>query len=86
MIGMAIAVGTTLATHELATLWEIGIAILIGGGIGLITARRIQMTAMPFRACRNTAGHGAPRASILARSLAPARSPARLMHFRSYFF
>jgi len=47
MLGMAIAVVTTLATHEIAALWEIGIAILIGGGIGLVTARRIQMTAMP---------------------------------------
>jgi len=47
IIGMAIAVGTTLATHELATLWEIGLAILIGGGVGLVIARRIQMTAMP---------------------------------------
>src|SRR5512139_1197784 len=47
MIGMAIAVFTTLATHEIASLWEIGAAILVGGGIGLVTARRIQMTAMP---------------------------------------
>ncbi|HEY5458501.1 MAG TPA: NAD(P)(+) transhydrogenase (Re/Si-specific) subunit beta, partial [Sphingomicrobium sp.] len=47
MLGMTIAVVTTLATHQLASLWEIGIAILVGGGIGLITARRIQMTAMP---------------------------------------
>ncbi len=47
MAGMAIAVVTTLATHQLASLWEIGIAILVGGGIGLVTARRIQMTAMP---------------------------------------
>src|SRR5690242_9117327 len=47
MLGMAIAVGTTLATHQLATLPEIGGAMLIGGGIGLVTARKIQMTAMP---------------------------------------
>jgi len=47
IIGMAIAVGTTLTTHEIATLWEIAIAILIGGGVGLVIARRIQMTAMP---------------------------------------
>jgi H+-translocating NAD(P) transhydrogenase subunit beta len=47
MIGMAIAVVTTLATHQIATLWEIGVAILIGGTIGLVTARKIQMTAMP---------------------------------------
>ena len=47
MAGMAIAVGTTLATHELASLWEIGAAILLGGAVGLVTARRIAMTAMP---------------------------------------
>jgi NAD(P) transhydrogenase subunit beta len=47
MLGMTIAVVTTLATHQIAALWEIGIAILVGGGIGLVTARRIQMTAMP---------------------------------------
>ena len=47
MIGMAIAVVTTLAIHEVASLPEIAGAIIIGGGIGLVTARRIQMTAMP---------------------------------------
>jgi NAD(P) transhydrogenase subunit beta len=47
MIGMAIAVATTLATHSLGSLPEIVVAILIGGAIGLITARKIQMTAMP---------------------------------------
>ncbi|MFL6738920.1 MAG: NAD(P)(+) transhydrogenase (Re/Si-specific) subunit beta [Sphingomicrobium sp.] len=47
MAGMAIAVVTTLATHEIASLPEIGVAILVGGAVGLITARRIQMTAMP---------------------------------------
>ena len=47
MIGMAIAVGTTLAVHEVASLVEILIAIAIGGAIGLVTARKIQMTAMP---------------------------------------
>jgi NAD(P) transhydrogenase subunit beta len=47
MIGMGIAVATTLAIHETASLPEILGAIAIGGGIGLVTARRIQMTAMP---------------------------------------
>src|ERR1700741_4754935 len=32
---------------DVATLGAILIAIAIGGGIGLVTARRIQMTAMP---------------------------------------
>ena len=66
MLGMAIAIITTLAVHapyagdqtpltisakwrfvDWRTLGEILIAMAIGGGIGLVTARRIQMTAMP---------------------------------------
>jgi H+-translocating NAD(P) transhydrogenase subunit beta len=47
MAGMAIAVIATLAAQEIAALWEIAVAILIGGTIGLVIARRIQMTAMP---------------------------------------
>ena len=47
MLGMAIAVATTLAIHDIAALWEIAIAIAVGGAIGLVTARKIQMTAMP---------------------------------------
>ena len=73
MIGMAVAVLTTLLVHfpfvkvgsipaycvegmpscttitepDLVSAAEILIAIAIGGAIGLVTARRIQMTAMP---------------------------------------
>jgi NAD(P) transhydrogenase subunit beta len=47
MVGMLIAVVTTLFTHSIASLPEILIAIAIGGAIGLITARRIKMTDMP---------------------------------------
>ncbi len=47
MIGMTIAVVTTLVTHEVASMLEIGLAIAIGGAIGFVIARRIQMTAMP---------------------------------------
>ncbi|MCJ8192010.1 NAD(P)(+) transhydrogenase (Re/Si-specific) subunit beta [Sphingomicrobium aestuariivivum] len=47
MAGMAIAMITTLVTHEIASLIEILIAIAIGGAIGLTVARRIAMTAMP---------------------------------------
>ncbi|MFB0613258.1 NAD(P)(+) transhydrogenase (Re/Si-specific) subunit beta [Aurantiacibacter poecillastricola] len=47
MIGMAIAVVTTLVTHDIANIVEIGIAILIGGIIGVTIARKIAMTAMP---------------------------------------
>ncbi|MFM6932938.1 MAG: NAD(P)(+) transhydrogenase (Re/Si-specific) subunit beta, partial [Novosphingobium sp.] len=47
MIGMTIAVATTLVTHEVASLPEILIAIAIGGAIGWVTARKIAMTDMP---------------------------------------
>ncbi|GGD31130.1 NAD(P)(+) transhydrogenase (Re/Si-specific) subunit beta [Croceicoccus pelagius] len=47
MIGMTIAVVTTLITHDLASLPEIIVAIVIGGGIGFIIARKIAMTDMP---------------------------------------
>ena len=47
MIGMAIAVVTTLVTHDVASLPEILAAIALGAVIGLVTARRIAMTAMP---------------------------------------
>jgi NAD(P) transhydrogenase subunit beta len=47
MIGMGIAVATTLVRHEIASLPEILIAIAIGGGIGILTAKRIAMTDMP---------------------------------------
>jgi NAD(P) transhydrogenase subunit beta len=47
MIGMALAVGTTLFIHQIASLPEILVAMAIGGTIGIVTARRIAMTAMP---------------------------------------
>jgi NAD(P) transhydrogenase subunit beta len=47
MLGMLIAVGTTMATHDAVALPRIVIAIAIGGGIGFFIARRIAMTAMP---------------------------------------
>jgi H+-translocating NAD(P) transhydrogenase subunit beta len=50
MIGMAIAVATTLAAHPPAGLgaWVLVIvAVAIGGGIGAVIARRVPMTSMP---------------------------------------
>ena len=46
MIGMALAVGTSLILHPTGLPLIIG-AIAIGGGIGWVVAQRIQMTAMP---------------------------------------
>ncbi len=47
MIGMAIAMVTTLYTHSIASLPEIVAALAIGGGVGFVTARKIKMTDMP---------------------------------------
>src|SRR5512145_3380994 len=50
MIGMAIAVATTLASHPPAdgVAWLLVIlGIAIGGGVGAVIARRVPMTAMP---------------------------------------
>ncbi|MEO0441720.1 MAG: NAD(P)(+) transhydrogenase (Re/Si-specific) subunit beta [Pseudomonadota bacterium] len=47
MVGMLIAVVTTLLTHSYVTLPEIAVAMAIGGTIGFVVARRIPMTDMP---------------------------------------
>jgi len=47
MVGMAIAIGTTLAHPEIVSYQWIAVAVAIGGGIGLLIASRIAMTSMP---------------------------------------
>ncbi len=53
MVGMAIAVATTLATlwgqHALdpVTLGLIVVGVAVGGGVGAVIARRVPMTSMP---------------------------------------
>ncbi len=49
MVGMGIAVGATLLQRGMSAsgFFLIALAILIGGGVGTVVARRIQMTALP---------------------------------------
>jgi NAD(P) transhydrogenase subunit beta len=50
IVGMAIAIGTTLASHPPAGMgaWILVVAgLFLGGGIGAVIARRVPMTSMP---------------------------------------
>ena len=47
MVGMTIAVLTTLALPIVQSYWMIVLGIAIGGGIGYVIARKIEMTALP---------------------------------------
>jgi NAD(P) transhydrogenase subunit beta len=47
IVGMVIAVATTLATPQVVSFWLIIIGLLIGGAIGSYIALKIQMTALP---------------------------------------
>ena len=47
IVGMAIAIATTLAAPGVLSYTAIVIGVLIGGAIGTIVALRIQMTALP---------------------------------------
>src|SRR5215468_12418815 len=50
MVGMTIAILTTLASHPPASLssWAlVVVGMAIGGGTGAVIARRVPMTAMP---------------------------------------
>ncbi|MGE0736558.1 MAG: NAD(P)(+) transhydrogenase (Re/Si-specific) subunit beta [Alphaproteobacteria bacterium] len=47
IVGMVIAIGTTIASPLVVSYVWIAVAILIGGAIGTFIAMRIQMTALP---------------------------------------
>src|SRR5258707_3053804 len=47
IIGMAIAILTTLASLGVVSYWLIAAGLVIGGAVGAYIARQIQMTALP---------------------------------------
>ena len=47
IVGMIIAVGTTLAAPGVLSYGTIFVAVLIGGAVGTVVALKIQMTALP---------------------------------------
>lgn len=65
--GMVIAIVTTLFVIEFRSLLLIGVAVVVGGGLGALSAQRVQMTAMPqMVAAYNGVGGGA--AALIALS------------------
>jgi NAD(P) transhydrogenase subunit beta len=47
IVGMVIAILTTLASPEVVSYWLIAVGLVIGGAVGAYIARQIQMTALP---------------------------------------
>ncbi|MDD3371824.1 MAG: NAD(P)(+) transhydrogenase (Re/Si-specific) subunit beta [Alphaproteobacteria bacterium] len=47
IFGMALAIVTTLFMVEMSSFGWIALAIAVGGGVGAVVARKIQMTALP---------------------------------------
>ncbi|WP_284198739.1 NAD(P)(+) transhydrogenase (Re/Si-specific) subunit beta, partial [Azospirillum oryzae] len=47
MVGMTIAILTTLASPIVQSYWMIVLGIAIGGAIGYVVAKKIEMTALP---------------------------------------
>ncbi|PSQ76753.1 MAG: NAD synthetase [Bacteroidetes bacterium QH_8_67_23] len=45
--GMLVAVLATLFLHDLLSPWMVVLGLLLGGGIGAVLARQVEMTAMP---------------------------------------
>jgi NAD(P) transhydrogenase subunit beta len=45
--GVFLALAITLLDRSIVSYWELALGIVIGGGIGIVAARKVQMTAMP---------------------------------------
>jgi len=46
-IGVFMALAITLLDRHIVSYWEIALGVAIGGAIGIVSARKVQMTAMP---------------------------------------
>jgi NAD(P) transhydrogenase subunit beta len=79
IIGMTIALlATVLGDHVTANFGKLIIALLVGGSIGLILARRVQMTQMPELVA---VLHSLVGAAAVAVGFANFMDPGRLAHY-----
>jgi NAD(P) transhydrogenase subunit beta len=66
-IGMLVAIVVTFAQDSIASYWEIGAGMVVGGAFGAFAARKVRMTAMPqMVALFNGVGGGAAALISLA--------------------
>jgi NAD(P) transhydrogenase subunit beta len=66
-LGMLIAIVVTFVQDEIASYWEIGVGMFVGGAFGAVAARKVRMTAMPqMVALFNGVGGGAAALISLA--------------------
>ena len=70
MLGMLIAVAVTLLDRQIISFTWIVVGVVVGGGIGVLAARLVKMTAMPqMVALFNAFGGGASALVVLAQYL-----------------
>jgi len=46
-VGMLVAIVVTFARSGLTSYWAIGVAMVLGGGVGAVAGRKVKLTAMP---------------------------------------
>ena len=46
-IGMLVAIAVTFARSGMTSYWAIGVAMVLGGGVGAVAGRKVKLTAMP---------------------------------------
>ena len=63
-VGMAVALAATLLDRQILSFWLIAIGILIGAIVGVVSARRVKMTAMPQMVALFNGAGGATAALI----------------------
>ncbi len=77
--GMLVAILATLLDKQILELWQIGLGMLVGGGIGVYLARSVQMTGMPqLVAVLNGFGGGASQLVAAAEFLRLTRAGASI--------
>ena len=68
-VGMLVAILATLLDQQILSYWQLGVGMLIGGALGAILAKTVQMTSMPG------AGGGCSTGSVALASAAGCRVP-----------